>query len=237
MIPLLRKWGIDLHGLRVIDVGCGEGGGVCAMHDGGADVVGFDLQEHRVESARELSEDRKITFQVGDLYASEQQFPVGQFDLVVLHDVFEHLDRKPEMLSKLMSFANEHGSVMITFPPYYSGFGAHQQLLKTRWAKLPFIHLVPGFLSTILPNLKNEHPPVVEEIEKLGRLKMGMKGFEEIVESVGCEVARLESYIISPNHIRFGLRPLSAGPLGRISGLREVTCSGVVYLIRRRTGS
>jgi ubiquinone/menaquinone biosynthesis C-methylase UbiE len=234
MIPLLKRWGLSLSGRDVIDVGCGEGGGVCAMHDAGARTVGFDLMEHRIQSARALQGERGISFLVGDLYAQQMPFPRGAFDLVVLHDVFEHLDRKQEVLGTLMSFAREDGLVMITYPPYFSAFGGHQQLLRTRWARLPFTHLLPAFGTRLLPGLSGEYPPFVEEVQRLAQLRMGMSGFERIVRSAGLSIAGYKAYLISPNHIRFGLRPLRAGILGHVPGLREVACSGVVYLVRRK---
>jgi hypothetical protein len=35
------------------------------------------------------------------------------------------------------------GILLITFPPYTSAFGGHQQLLETTAGKLPFIHMLP----------------------------------------------------------------------------------------------
>ena len=122
---------------------------------------------------------------------------------------------------------------MITFPPYYSAYGAHQQLLNNHWAKLPFFHLLPFALSRILPRLKGEYPHIIEEIQKLGRLKMGMKRFEAIVERNGLKVAGKQAYLVSPNHIRFGLKPIPAGSVAEIPILGEVACTGVVYVLSK----
>jgi hypothetical protein len=40
-----------------------------------------------------------------------------------------------------------------------------------------------------------------------------------------------QAYIISPNHIRFGLRPMPAGPAARIPVLSEIICTGVAYFL------
>ena len=73
----------------------------------------------------------------------------------------------------------------------------------------------------------------VEEIRKLGRLKMGMKKFEQIASDGGLRVAGKETYLISPNHIRFGLKPIPAGPIAKIPVLNEILCTGVVYLLAK----
>ncbi len=235
MIPLLEQWGVSLRDAAVIDVGCGEGGGLCAMHDAGAARCdGFDIEPGRVEAAQQLKGDRPITLTTGNLYDERPPFYGEYYDLVVLHDVFEHLDFKEEVMNKLASYAQPNGYIMITFPPYYSAYGAHQQLLNTQWAKMPFIHLVPFAFRKILPQLKNEHPHIVEEILKLGRLKMGMKKFEAIVRRCGLTIGGKQAYFISPNHIRFGLKPLPAGRIAELPILGELICTGVVYLIGRR---
>jgi len=234
MIPLLLEWGVTLDQADVIDVGCGEGGGVCSLHDRGARIVGFDIDLHRVEAAKTLQGDRNIPLTVGNLYDEALPFQEKRFDLVILHDVFEHLDDKKAMLLKLGAYLKPDGKIMITFPPYYSAYGAHQQHLQSTFGRMPFFHLLPGAISWLLPRMKGEHPHVIEELQKLWRNKMGMTKFESIVEQCGFTVKEMQAYLISPNHIRFGLKPISAGVVGTIPVLREVCCTGVVYLLARR---
>jgi ubiquinone/menaquinone biosynthesis C-methylase UbiE len=233
MVPLLEEWGALRQGMSMIDVGCGEGGGVCAMHDSGMQCVGWDADDHRVRVAALLQGNRSIQWSLGSLYENSLPFSGQSFDLVVLHDVFEHLERKEEMLGKLRTYLNPDGRLMITFPPYYSAYGAHQQLLNSPIARVPFFHLLPFTLRWILPRLKNESPVVVDEVRKLGTLKMGMRKFEEIARSGGMKVVAKRAYVISPNHIRFGLKPIPAGPVGDLPILGELLCTGAVYLLAR----
>ena len=216
-------------------MGCGEGGGLCAIHDAGAALCcGFDLEGGRLEAGKQLRDARPIDMTTGNLYEDKLPFTEHQYDVVVLHDVFEHLDRKDDVMRKLMAYAKPTGKIMITFPPYYSAYGAHQQLLHTAWAKIPFFHLLPFALSKVLPRLKGEDPYFVEEIQKLGRLKMGMKKFEAIVKRNGVSIAGKQAYLISPNHIRFGLKPIPAGKVSEIPVIGEVACTGVVYLLEKQ---
>lgn len=235
MIPLLERWGVHIKGSDVIDVGCGEGGGICAMHDRGAQCAGFDIERARVDAAVALLGGRGIPLTTGNLYDAAPPYIDRRFDLVVLHDVFEHLDRKNDLLRVLAEYTKPGGHVMITFPPYYSAYGAHQQLLQFPAARMPFFHLIPFALSQIIPRLKGENPYFVSEVRKLGRLRMGMGSFERIVGTSELRIEASERYLISPNHIRFGLKPVSAGTLGRVPLLREIVCSGVVYLLTRNT--
>jgi SAM-dependent methyltransferase len=231
IVPLLDDWGVRTGGAEVLDVGCGEGGGLCALHDRGGSCKGFDIDESRVQSALSLRGPRAIEFISGDVYAAEPPFGARQFDLVTLHDVFEHLDQKPAMIAGLKKCLKPGGKLLIRFPPYYSAYGGHQQHLRAWFARLPFFHLVPFSRSLIIPRLKGEAPHIVAEIQKLGRLSMGMREFERIASEGGMRVERRQAYIISPNHVRFGLRPVRAGLLARIPLVREFVCSGVIYLL------
>lgn len=234
MIPLLESWGAPVNGASVIDVGCGEGGGLCAMDDAGAaSCRGFDIEVGRVDAAKQLKGERAISLTTGNLYEEQLPFTDKHYDIVVLHDVFEHLDFKDAVIKKLAAYAKPSGKIMITFPPYYSAYGAHQQLLNTSWVKFPFFHLVPCALSKIVPRLRGEHPHIVDEVQKLGRLKMGMKKFESIVTRNGLAIAGKQAYLISPNHIRFGLKPIPAGTVAEFPIIGEVLCTGVVYLLSK----
>ena len=231
IVPLLNAWGIRPEGSAVLDVGCGEGGGLCALHDRGGSCTGFDIDGSRVQTALRLQGGRGIGFVCGDLYADDVPFSGRRFDLVTLHDVFEHLDHKRAMVAKLKKYLTPGGKLLIRFPPYYSAYGGHQQHLRVWFARLPFVHLVPFSASRILPRLKGEAPHVVAEVQKLARLKMGMKKFEQIAAQGGMRVERRQAYIISPNHIRFRLKPVPAGPLARLPLVREFACTGVIYLL------
>jgi len=231
ILPLLDAWGARTRGASILDVGCGEGGGLCALYDRGGLCAGFDIDESRIQTALALQGPRTITFAFGNMYEDPGPFSNRRFDLVMLHDVFEHLDHKPAMIARLREYLNPGGKMLITFPPYYSAYGGHQQHLRTWFARLPFFHLLPFSGSLIIPRLDAEAPHVVAEVQKLLRLRMGMRKFERIAAGGHLRVERLQAYLISPNHIRFGLRPVTAGFLARVPLIREFACTGVIYLL------
>jgi len=233
LVPVLRSWGVRLEGANVLDVGCAEAGGLCALHDAGACCAGFDIEASRIADGIRLKGNREMSMVTGDMYATAPPFADRQFDLVTLHDVFEHLEDKQASIAKLGRYLAPGGKLLITFPPWYSAYGGHQQLLHARLGRLPYVHLIPLASRVILPRIRGEDPYVVREIQKLGRLKMGMRKFRLIAAGAGLRILRTKAYIISPNHIRFGLRPLGAGPVAHVPLLREVLCSGVIYLLER----
>ncbi len=70
---------------------------------------------------------------------------------------------------------------------------------------------------------------MMEELQKLTRLKMSMSGLEKIVHDVESRVAQRKGYLVSPNYIRFGLRAVPAGLLDRVPYTGELIYTGVVY--------
>lgn len=232
LLPLLNEWGINPTGKTLLDVGCGDGGGVSAFYDAGFVCKGFDIELRRVELANAMRQKRNFEMVYGNIYDDAFPYSNEKFDLIVLHDVFEHLDQKKLVLQKLKSCLKSDGRILITFPPYYSAYGAHQQLLKSKIGKLPFFHLLPFSIPNIIDKFPNEEKAFVEEIKKLATLKMGLRKFKKLISASSLKVVYVKNYVIGPNHIRFGLKPVSAALFGKIPILNEIITSGVMYLLK-----
>lgn len=234
ILPLLKNWGIKFSSSTLLDVGCGDGGGVSAFYDAGFVCKGFDIETRRVELANAMRQGRNFEMVYGNIYDDVFPYSDEKFDLIVLHDVFEHLEKKELVLEKLKSCLKSDGRILITFPPYYSAYGAHQQLLKSKFGKLPFFHLIPFAIPSMIQKFTNEDKSFVEEIIKLTSLKMGIRKFEKLLDRSSISIENVRKYIIGPNHIRFGLKPIGAGWFGKIPILNEIISSGVVYLLKNK---
>ncbi len=233
LVPLLTEWGLNSKSKTLLDVGCGDGGGVSAFYDAGFVCKGFDIETRRVELANAMRATRDFEMVYGNIYDENFPYSKEHFDLIVLHDVFEHLEKKESVLEKLKSCLKSDGRILITFPPYYSAYGAHQQLLKSKMGKFPFFHLLPFSIPFLIDKFPNEEKLFVEEIKKLASLKMGIRKFEKLSNSSGLSIEKVKKYIIGPNHIRFGLQPVSAGWFGKFPILNELISSGVIYLFKK----
>ena len=122
MRSLLLDWlPADLHGVRILDAGCGTGALAMEAARRGADVVAIDLSPSLVDVARRrvLADPvgatcaHRIRFSAGDMTASA----LGHFDHVVAMDSLIHYDM-PDAVRVLDGWATHTtGSMLFTFAP------------------------------------------------------------------------------------------------------------------------
>ena len=117
--------------LRVLDVGCGNGShlalplAICT----GVQLVGIDTDSCSIEHARRLVGDRaNIRFCVGRV---EDLVEAEQFDVVILSEVLEHLERPAEMLTTGARLMNSNGILIVTVPNGYGEFEIDSWIFRT----------------------------------------------------------------------------------------------------------
>jgi ubiquinone/menaquinone biosynthesis C-methylase UbiE len=75
---------VDLRGLRIVEIGCGDGRLTFECAREAASVLAFDSDEDSIRKARQATPDalrRRIRFEVADAAAIE--LPKGEFDLAL----------------------------------------------------------------------------------------------------------------------------------------------------------
>ncbi len=241
LIPLLESWGLRPKGLRVADLGCAEAGGLVALAEVGAEVCGLELRASRADLARRLAKERGVALRVvvGNLLSpSDIEKLGGPFDLVLLRDVIEHVPTKETALRhvrQLLSGAGS-GAALITFPPFYSPFGGHQQMLASPFRLVPYWHFLPRPLFAPLAWLLrrfDRQPYILTEMELFRKEKLSLRRFEQLAAKTGFAVAARQFYISRPSHkLRYGWPVISAGRIGRLPLVREFLVSGATYLLR-----
>jgi SAM-dependent methyltransferase len=89
------------EGERVLDVGCGKGELARDLAErAGAEVVGIDPDRAYLAFARERSAHPRVRYVEG---RAPEQLPDERFDVVVLSNVLEHVERRIELLRTLVS--------------------------------------------------------------------------------------------------------------------------------------
>lgn len=209
LIPFLAEHGVTIAGKDVLDIGCGNGGCTAAFAEAGARCLGIDIGDFPWEPGPDLQ------FRKGDILdPSVAESVSGRFDVVVLRDVIEHIDDKATLLRHVARAVRGKGSALVTFPPYWSAFGAHQQV-EFRGSPLravPYLHW---------------HP----RLRGVARARMTIGGFEDLVRRSRLTVRARKLYISRPSfELRYGV-PAVPFPFPRLAGVREVVCSGASYLL------
>ncbi|KAF4323949.1 hypothetical protein BBO99_00002356 [Phytophthora kernoviae] len=126
-------------GERVLDVGCGIGGGDFYMaRQFGVSVVGIDLSTNMVHRALETSmadPSTDVEFEICD--ATTKEFPDASFDVVYSRDTILHIADKRALFDKFFRWLKPGGRVLISdycqgeqestdrFKAYVAGRGYH----------------------------------------------------------------------------------------------------------------
>ena len=244
LVPCLREWDAWREGVRVLDVGCGDGGASAALAEHGATVHGFDLDPRRVEGGVERARARGLqvhlsTADVTD--ASTLGAFDGPYDLILFRDVLEHIPDVDAAMRNCGARLADGGAIVVIYPPYWSPFGGHQQILHPpkkfglRWAKLPFVHWLGLGAWRALARGPQGDDAEWPEIETIRRACLTIGGLRRRANAHGLHVARARRYLLRPTfRLRYGTPVLGAGPLGTVPGLREVLVTGSWELLRAK---
>ena len=133
---------------RILEIGCGEGGNLLPFAGKGCQVTGIDICQKRIEEAQTFFAEhhQQGIFICQDfLLAEVPKTETGKFDLILIHDVIEHIESpyKKIFMLHIKHFLKQNGIVFFGFPAWHNPFGGHQQISVGFASKLPFIHLFP----------------------------------------------------------------------------------------------
>jgi hypothetical protein len=235
IVPYFIKKGISLKDKQVLEIGAGEGGVLMAISEKNVKLtVGFDLRTGVVDTGNEISKlfNLPCEFHVHNMY--DEKIPdewKNKFDLIIMRDVIEHLDNTPKNIETLLKFAHKDTLIYITFPPYYSAFGAHQHTLASMPGKIPFIQLLPNSLFSFFTSFGREADKI--EVKRLRNIRLTINKFRRAVYSVGLEIVDEKLYLLRPVFkIKFGIPPIAFNILRHIPLLRELIAMEAGYLLK-----
>lgn len=108
-IPYIKRYMQVGKGTNVLEIGCGDGGNLLPFSRMDCDVVGVDMAEGRIKDARKFFQENgaKGRFIASDVFLLEEL--MHQFDLIVCHDVIEHIDDKEGFMRKCKHMLKSRG--------------------------------------------------------------------------------------------------------------------------------
>ncbi|WP_202390667.1 magnesium protoporphyrin IX methyltransferase [Pontixanthobacter aestiaquae] len=110
---LLSTLPADMHGMRLLDAGCGTGALALAAAERGADVVAIDVSQGLIDvAAKRAPEGIAIDWRVGDM----RDRALGIFDHVIAMDSLIHYDQD-DVVAVLHAWAGRANHIAFTFAP------------------------------------------------------------------------------------------------------------------------
>lgn len=231
--PYLQQYGI-IKPRKVLEIGCGEGGNLLPFVQAGCEVYGMDLCRQRIRQAEQFFRKRGLRphLWVGD--AVTYDWGEERFDLILLHDVIEHVADKKGLLRKMHDLLAPGGVAFVGFPAWQMPFGGHQQIARSRLSLCPWIHLLPTSVYQRLLYKAGETDETVRELLAIRDTRCTIEHFQHVVQESGFRVQQRTLFLINPHYqIKFGLHPVALPSLiARLPWLRNFCCSGTFYLLK-----
>lgn len=214
VIPFIEQKLQLASGMRVLEVGCGEGGVLKPFFDLGLVTLGVDLDQPRLDLAEdflsnEISTGKMVFLNQNILEKSFTDQYTGHFDLIILKDVIEHIHGQETFIPFLGTLLRPGGQIFFGFPPWYMPFGGHQQIAKGKWtSKLPWYHLLPMSWYVAILKWGGEGQHAVDSLIDVKQTGISIERFERICKQSGFRIIERQWFLINPIYrFKFGLKP------------------------------
>lgn len=237
-LPYIKKFHPITTCSNILEIGCGEGGNLKPFAKAGCRVLGVDMAQIRIEQARQFFSDEKLEgrFECRDFLKYPLPSEDDKFDIVILHDVIEHVPDKVAFISHVRKFLKTDGILFVAFPAWQMPFGGHQQICRNRlWSKVPFYHLLPNLLyGFILKRLAKEEQATIRELMYIKKTRCSIEHFEKVIKTADLSVCNRQLWFINPHYQqKFGLRPRKLyGIISHIPFLRNFGSTSCFYLLK-----
>lgn len=137
-LDLLRRH-VDLENKRILDIGCGVGAFVRRLGEFSAEIYGTDIDRESVRRGSEALPNLALAL------GEHMPFKSGSFDVILLHEVLEHVNNDAETLREARRLLAPGGRIVIFCPNRLYPFETHGIFLGKRYVfgNVPFVNWLP----------------------------------------------------------------------------------------------
>lgn len=186
--------------LNILEVGPAEAGLLKYFREQGHNCYGIEFSDVRFESSLNLDDGKKLNLIKGDITKKEtfEEFLNIEFDVIVLRDVIEHIPVKLAALNNMADLLKPGGRFFVSFPPKYSPYAGHQQVLTKRLCKLPYLHAFPNFVYSKYLSLFGLSKESVDYYLSIKENRLSIAQFAKLYSQAGLHSVKKESYFLRP---------------------------------------
>lgn len=223
--------------IRVLEVGCGEGGNLKPFVDMGCESVGIDINAGQIAHAKAFfaqhPNHNRVRFVASDIYKVDPA-EMGGFDLIFLRDVIEHIPNQERFLEFIQAFLKPGGVIFFGFPPWTMPFGGHQQILRSKiGSKLPYYHILPYWMYNGMLKMFGE-ARAIQTLNEIKDTGISTYRFKRIVKRLGYTIRKETYYLINPNYeTKFNLKQRELWPIFRIPFLSDFYTTALYCIISK----
>jgi SAM-dependent methyltransferase len=140
-LALMRRH-VPLEGKRILDAGCGVGAFVRRLREFSPDVHGFDVERESV--LRGVEEVPGLGLAV----AEHLPYRDGTFDVILMHEVLEHVDDDLASLREMRRALKPDGRLVVFCPNRLYPFETHGVFIGKKYVfgNIPLVNYLPDFL-------------------------------------------------------------------------------------------
>jgi SAM-dependent methyltransferase len=239
ILPFIESDFSIQKGMRVLEIGCGEGGVLKPFINKGCIAVGVEFDEIRIKNGENwMAQDianGNLSFVVKDIYDTDIESLGGKFDIIILKDVIEHIHNQSKLLTRLRDFLTPSGIIFFGFPPWQMPFGGHQQLCERKLSKVPYFHLLPTRVYKGLLKLFGESDSNIAQLLEIKETGISIERFEKIVKETGYKVVSKIHYLFNPIYEwKFNVKAKKQNTIiTKIPYLRDYITTCVYYIISK----
>jgi len=240
VIPFIQERFTLISGMKIMEIGCGEGGVLAPFLKKGYQCVGVELVPARIALAEQFLAEYLASGQLRLINKNIYELDFlgefrGTFDLIILKDTIEHIPDQAKLMGYLKELLTPEGVIYLGFPPWYMPLGGHQQICMNRVLSVfPYLHLLPRPLYKGLLKICGEHPSTVQELLEIKDTGLSIERFHRILKKHHYNVLNKRFYLINPIYrYKFGWKPRTQSVIvSDIPFFRNFVTTCVYYLVK-----